>query len=198
MKACAMPEAACVRDNKIQTCSIGSDGCAVTASTSCGGALVCQRQGGPSCIDPDWAAWPVSNTPTDVMAGAPNPSALVDNGNDTVTDKVTGLMWERSPPTFAYALSAAVTQCKANRRGGFDDWRIPTAIELHSLVDHGRFDPAIDPTVFPGTPSVSFLTTTTAGSPSALWLVDFKTGMLTPITPSTTSGATIGNLRCVR
>ena len=56
-----------------------------------------------------------------------------DNGDGTVTDLVTGLMWQKDPgpkKTFAEAVAGAA----ACRVGGFDDWRLPTIKELYSLI----------------------------------------------------------------
>ena len=61
--------------------------------------------------------------------------AYRDNGDGTVSDLVTGLMWQASPDlddkvTFAEAVVAADTFGLA----GYDDWRLPTIKELYSLI----------------------------------------------------------------
>lgn len=56
-----------------------------------------------------------------------------DNGDGTITDNVTGLMWQKemaSKMSFADAPSAA----SALRLGGYSDWRVPTIKELYSLI----------------------------------------------------------------
>jgi hypothetical protein len=62
-----------------------------------------------------------------------NPS-FVDNGDGTVTDQTTGLMWQQVPGdkmtwNDAMANAANVTL------GGHTDWRVPTIKELYSLMD---------------------------------------------------------------
>jgi len=62
--------------------------------------------------------------------------AYVDNGDGTVTDLNTGLMWQQSPDlenksTWGEALAGAETFDLA----GYDDWRLPTIKELYSLID---------------------------------------------------------------
>jgi hypothetical protein len=64
-----------------------------------------------------------------------------DNGDGTVTDLVTGLMWQKKPGekmTLREALSGAST-C---RLAGYDDWRLPTIKELYSLILFSGTDPA--------------------------------------------------------
>ncbi|MCF7817977.1 MAG: DUF1566 domain-containing protein [Kiritimatiellales bacterium] len=66
-----------------------------------------------------------------------------DNGNGTVSDLVTGLMWTQDPgekKTFDEAVAGAST-CKV---GGYADWRLPTIKELYSLIQLNGTDP--DPT----------------------------------------------------
>ncbi|MEW5726835.1 MAG: DUF1566 domain-containing protein [Pseudomonadota bacterium] len=56
-----------------------------------------------------------------------------DNGDGTVSDLVTGLMWEkgfRRGVSFADAPADAVRA----RTGGHSDWRVPTTKELYSLI----------------------------------------------------------------
>lgn len=62
-----------------------------------------------------------------------NQPSYTDNGDGTITDNVTGLMWEQS---MGSKLSFADAFIKADTLtvGGFDDWRVPTLKELYSLI----------------------------------------------------------------
>jgi hypothetical protein len=60
----------------------------------------------------------------------------MDNGDGTISDVNTGLMWQKSPDlevksTYAEALAGA----RSCRIGGYTDWRLPTVKELYSLID---------------------------------------------------------------
>ena len=69
-----------------------------------------------------------------------NQPAYTDNGDGTVTDLNTGLMWQRDPgeeKTFEQAVSGA-SICHL---GGFNDWRLPTIKELYSLILFSGTDP---------------------------------------------------------
>jgi len=60
-----------------------------------------------------------------------------DNGDGTVADLVTGLIWQKDPgqkKTFRQAADGAA-RC---RLAGHHDWRLPNAKELHSIVDYTR------------------------------------------------------------
>lgn len=79
----------------------------------------------------------------------------VDNGDGTVTDTVTGLMWQ-STPTANVSYAVARAGAATTDTGGYDDWRLPTIKELYSLMDFsGRLgmtaetsEPYIDDSVF--------------------------------------------------
>lgn len=80
-----------------------------------------------------------------------NTPKYVDNGDGTITDMVTGLMWSKSPDlngdgeinvsdkrTYSEALDGAVSF----NLGGYDDWRLPTIKELYSLIMFSGKDPS--------------------------------------------------------
>ncbi|MBF0475556.1 MAG: DUF1566 domain-containing protein [Deltaproteobacteria bacterium] len=66
---------------------------------------------------------------------------FLDNGNQTVTDKATGLMWSKgdsgSGMNWEAALAWVQTKNAANYLG-HNDWRLPNAKELQSIVDYTR------------------------------------------------------------
>ncbi len=56
-----------------------------------------------------------------------------DNGNGTITDNITGLMWIQERGT-KVTWAAAVAGASSNRTAGYSDWRMPTIKELYSLI----------------------------------------------------------------
>ncbi len=138
--------------------------------------------------------------PVDVEAGAPNPQSYTNNGDGTVTDTVTGLMWQETvaASTFAWGAASspgtAQSYCSTLSTGGHADWRLPTGIELVSIVDWATLNPSIDSTYFPSTPGSFFWSSTpVAGSPFDAWYVDFGDGDTNYVDVTYTY-----NVRCVR
>ena len=123
-------------------------------------------------------------------------AAFTDNGDGTITDSTTGLVWDKcsrgqvwdnttppgtctgaaSPHDWAAALAEATAANSASHRG-HADWRLPNRTELESLVKINAVSPAIDGTYFPATPSSWYSTSTTfAPSPAYAWGVAFNNG----------------------
>ncbi|MDD5391532.1 MAG: DUF1566 domain-containing protein [Thiothrix sp.] len=80
-----------------------------------------------------------------------NAPSYTNNANGTVTDKVTGLMWQQSPDTTndgqikasdKLAFSRAQTYCQDLVLGGYSDWRLPDIKTLYSLIDFRGTDPS--------------------------------------------------------
>jgi hypothetical protein len=83
--------------------------------------------------------------------------SYTDNTDGTITDKQTGLMWEKLSDdgtihdwndTYTWYTAFTSKIATLNSGGGFagyTDWRLPNVNELQSLADYGRASPAIDP-----------------------------------------------------
>jgi formylglycine-generating enzyme required for sulfatase activity len=79
-----------------------------------------------------------------------NPLSFKDNGNGTITDNNTKLMWQKTDGgemTFEKAINYADTMTL----GGCTDWRLPTGQELFSIHSFESNNPALNTTFFPKT-----------------------------------------------
>ena len=70
---------------------------------------------------------------------------FVDNGDGTVTDNATGLMWAQADSGEAMDWEAALAYAEESTDGGYDDWRLPNIKELQSIADYSGILPAVDP-----------------------------------------------------
>jgi len=175
---CAPGTTACGDGGVLECKTVGPESCpAWTPKTHCKVHEVCERYGGASCADSRWANWPVPNSAADCEAGAPNPQTYTDNGDMTVTDGVTQLMWQENIDTSTTQADAA-TYCSNLTLAGHKDWRLPSLPELLSIVDYSRSSPSIDPTYFPKTPASGHFWTSTlvAGSTTKGYDVSFLYG----------------------
>lgn len=73
-----------------------------------------------------------------------------NNANGTISDENTGLMWQQADNGNTYDWESALAYAESLTHGGYDDWRLPNAKELHSIVDYSRSpntsaSPAINP-----------------------------------------------------
>ncbi len=80
-----------------------------------------------------------------------NQPSYVNNGNGTVSDEVTGLMWTQTPDTNGdgkidakdkMTYEQALKYVESLNTAGFDDWRLPTIKELYSLILFDGQDPS--------------------------------------------------------
>jgi ribonuclease BN (tRNA processing enzyme) len=65
-------------------------------------------------------------------------NSFTSNGDGTIKDSATDLMWQQSGSTNGMNWESALKYCKKMNVGGSDDWRLPNAKELQSIVDYSR------------------------------------------------------------
>jgi len=166
---CTVGASACATSTSLGSCAAGSDGCSVESTAACGGRLVCERAVSASCADPWWAEWPVPPTT--------RPDGYTDNGDGTVTDGATGLMWEKTGAAATMSQPAAIAYCATMATtGGHNDWRLPAKIELLSIVDYERWNPSMNPIFTRAASDVYWSSVPYAATSSSAWAVNFGYG----------------------
>jgi hypothetical protein len=68
-------------------------------------------------------------------------NSFEDNGNNTISDETTGLMWDKNDSETGLNWKDALNWVQENNNetyNGFSDWRLPTVKELQSIVDYSR------------------------------------------------------------
>lgn len=105
---------------------------------------------------------------------------FVDNENGTVTDTVTGLMWQQGY-SGKRSWQEALAYCEGCTEAGYADWRLPNIRELESIVDWTEYEPAID-TVFDCRSFSYWSSSTNADNPNYAWSVGFWHGDVSNVT----------------
>jgi hypothetical protein len=128
--------------------------------------------------------------------GATAVARFTDNGDGTVTDNLTGLIWLTDASCFgqsiwttalsdANSLAASSDACVPDLTDGSvaGDWRLPNFRELHSLIDYQTAQPALPSGhPFSGVESNYYWTsTTTANDQVHAWVVIFHSGNTTHV-----------------
>jgi hypothetical protein len=95
-----------------------------------------------------------------------------DKAHGTVTDTMTGVVYEATPAD-ELTYDEAACHCRDLRTAGASDWRLPSRFELEGIVDYVKVIPAIngpafDATLFPAAPIAAYWTSTlfASGNPA--------------------------------
>jgi len=128
--------------------------CDVSGSSGSGGLL---RTGSTKCYD-QTVVTDCDGTGQDAETLAGVALSYTDNGNGTITDNATGLIWEKLDDSnlegiagihdqdrnvsFVQALEKLET-FNTFAFGGRTDWRLPNIRELESILNYGNFEPAV-------------------------------------------------------
>lgn len=118
-----------------------------------------------------------------VRSGQWGTNNFVDNGDGTITDTSTGLMWEVKTDDGrprdkdnVYTWEQSLAYADTLTLSGYNDWRLPNRNELQSIVDYDRYNPSIDPIFSYTVSSYYWSSTTYAGYPYGAWGVYFYIG----------------------
>jgi hypothetical protein len=104
---------------------------------------------------------------------------FIDNGDGTVTDMSTGLMWQQDTEIATWSWTQALDYCETLELGDYTDWRLPNINELQSLLDYGKVNMSIDSGAFPNTSNTSYWSSTThADSRNWGWHIGFSNSNL--------------------
>ncbi len=131
-----------------------------------------------------------------VLGGVSWPSPrFTDNGDGTVTDNLTGLMWtgDANAPgpvgcttgaTMVWQEALDYVDClNTNSYLGYNNWRLPNRKELHSLTDFSQSNPALPSdysTYFSNVQSFYWTSSTYANGTGNAWRIHMFTGIVYP------------------
>lgn len=190
----------------------GTSAFGITGTLVAGGGL--PKTGQTTCFNAAGGSIACAGTGQDGQYQEGNPSSgahFTDNGDNTITDNATGLMWKKCSEGQSGATCAtgsatgmnwttALTTCEADTTASNSDWRLPNRFELDSITDIRGYGPAIDTTFFPGTiDNTSYWSSSWGYNESSAvqdvsWYVNYSYGF-TRVTEKT--NATL-KTRCVR
>ncbi len=126
------------------------------------------------------------STPNYVRAvrGGQSTFSYTDNGDGTITDNKTGLMWMKAAPSTPMNWEEALIYCEALEIANYFDWRLPNIKELRTLVNSNSLYPTIDTDYFLNDSNNTFWSSTPGiNNPGHAWVVSFDWGSMgCPIT----------------
>ena len=101
-----------------------------------------------------------------------NLQSFTNNNNGTVSDNVTGLIWQQGD-SGELTIEDAITYCDNLVLGGFSDWRLPTKEESMSILNFDRNNPALNTTYYSNTNAEYWWTSTVQfNNTNTIWITN--------------------------
>lgn len=161
------------------------------------------KSGQTTCYDPSGTTGNIvacAGTKEDGESQSGVARGYTDNGDLTVTDNATGLVWQKcfkgrnnnaactDDPGIADTATwaDAITYCSSLGLAG-KTWRLPSRQELETLPDYSLANPSINTSIFPSTVAASnnWSSTTVAANAANAWYIGFGGGDVNPIVKTT-------------
>lgn len=113
---------------------------------------------------------------------------FTDNGDGTVKDKQTGLIWMRctlgqtwggvtcTGDALEYIWQQTLQVADGYSFAGSGEWRVPNINELESIIERACYSPTINLTIFPATPLSSFWSSSPSANGNSVWHASFDNG----------------------
>jgi hypothetical protein len=102
-------------------------------------------------------------------------TVLAAFGGAAVRDNNTGLVWEQAPNATSKNWRDATAYCVNKNIGGTRGWRLPSVVELASLLDPSLPPPSVPGSVFTGVQLNSYWSNS-KNIEHFVWIVHFDTG----------------------
>ena len=116
----------------------------------------------------------------DVVSPTTVANAFTDNGNQTITDNLTQLVWQKNPRIDSMTWEDALQYADTFQLAGYTDWRLPNIKELQSINDEKRGSPSINKTFFPTAITGKYFSSTTLPNQTTkAWYLDTQYGITT-------------------
>ena len=205
------------------TSSTSSSSTSTTSSTVPPTTCPLPATGQTMCWNAAGTAIACAGTGQDGEVQKGSPLSFTDNGDGTITDNNTGLVWEKKSDdggvhdrdtlhNWSNAFASHVATLNSTSFAGFNDWRVPNARELESVVYYQSANPALSPAFNSGcVPGCSVLTcdcnqqnwwSSTTGIPpnpaTQAWLLISPAGTLDANSSLAKSNGTSVGVRAVR
>jgi formylglycine-generating enzyme required for sulfatase activity len=110
----------------------------------------------------------------------PSPATrFTDNGNGTVTDNLTRLVWQKTPSSATMTWEEALAYASGLALAGKTDWRVPNVKELQSLNDETLSKPSIPKSFINGIASGNYWSSTTMYQQAGVaWDINVEYGIV--------------------
>lgn len=107
------------------------------------------------------------------VRGNQAPYSLTKNGDGSVTDNITGLVWEQDSAG-PMNWENAIAYCENRNTPDGRYWRLPNFKELEYLRDNTRYSPYLDPDFFPNAATHYWSSTTSVFMPTLAYVSNFE------------------------
>jgi hypothetical protein len=182
----------------VETCNDDLDTCEADLAVSEASVGVTQT-GTLLCSNSAGMVIPCAGSGQDAEYQAGVPASYTDNGDGTVTDNVSKLMWEKlsddgsihdkdTTYTWTNAFASKIATLNATNFAGYNDWRLPNIRELNSIINFNITNPStysqLSNNCMPGCNVMtcscnmvaSYWSSTSVNTGASAWVVFFSEG----------------------